>query len=444
MIVGTTVLFGQSASNVIDEVIWVVGDEAILKSEVEEARIEAQMQGERLNGNPDCVIPEQLAVQKLFLHQAAIDSITVSDADVFNSVDNRIERYVQAYGSREKLEEYLERPLSQYRNLLFELEKNGELMRQVQMNIIKNTKVTPVQVRNYFKNVPEDSLPFVPTTVEVQIFTRAPKVSQEEIDHIKADLRSYTERINSGMDRFSTLAVMYSEDGSASKGGELGFMSRGELVPEFANVAFSLTDPNTVSKIVETEYGYHIIQLIEKRGEKVNVRHILRKPRATDQEVMDCVHFLDSVCDDIRRGKFTFEECLPYLSDDKDTRNNYGNMVYKDPVTLQTTSKFEMVNLPTEVARVVTGMQIGEISKPFAMINNQGKEVVAVVKLKNRINGHRATMKEDYQVLQETMLEKLNEAKINDWIREKQKTTYVRINEDWRDCEFQYPGWIKE
>lgn len=444
MIVGTTVLFGQSASNVIDEVIWVVGDEAILKSEVEEARIEAQMQGERLNGDPYCVIPEQLAIQKLFLHQAAIDSITVSDADVFNAVDNRIERYVQRFGSREKLEEYLERPLSQYRSLLFELEKDGELMRQVQMNIIKNTKVTPVQVRNYFKNVPEDSLPFIPTTVEVQIFTRAPKVSQEEIDRIKADLRSYTERINSGMDRFSTLAVMYSEDGAASKGGELGFMSRAELVPEFANVAFSLTDPTTVSKIVETEYGYHIIQLIEKRGEKVNVRHILRKPRATDQEVMDCVQFLDSVCDDIRRGKFTFEECLPYLSDDKDTRNNYGNMVYTDPMTLQTSSKFEMVNLPTEVARVVTGMQIGEISKPFAMINNQGKEVVAVVKLKNRINGHRATMKEDYQVLQETMLEKLNEDKIKDWIREKQKTTYVRINGDWRDCEFQYPGWIKE
>ena len=444
MMVGTTVVFGQSASNVIDEVIWVVGDEAILKSEVEEARIEAQMQGERFNGDPYCVIPEQLAVQKLFLHQAAIDSITVSDADVFNAVDNKIERYVQAYGSREKLEEYLERPLSQYRNLLFELEKNGELMRQVQMNIIKNTKVTPVQVRNYFKNVPEDSLPFVPTTVEVQIFTRAPKVSQEEIDRIKADLRSYTERVNSGSDRFSTLAVMYSEDGSASKGGELGFMSRGELVPEFANVAFSLTDPNTVSKIVETEYGYHIIQLIEKRGEKVNVRHILRKPRATDQEVMDCVQFLDSVCDDIRRGKFTFEECLPYLSDDKNTRNNYGNMVYTDPLTFQTTSRFEMVNLPTEIARVVTGMQIGEISKPFAMINSQGKEVVAVVKLKNRINGHRASMKEDYQVLQETMLEKLNEEKINNWIREKQKTTYVRINGDWRDCEFQYPGWIKE
>ena len=434
----------QEQKNVIDEVIWIVGDEAILRSDVENARMEFLQQGQRFEGDPYCVIPEQLAVQKLFLHQAAIDSISVSDADVFTEVDRKIERYIQGFGSREKLEEYVGKPLNQFRNQQFELEKNGELMRQVQMNIIKNTKVTPVQVRNYFKNVPEDSLPFVPTTVEVQIFTRAPKVSQEEIDRIKADLRSYTERVNSGSDRFSTLAVMYSEDGSASKGGELGFMSRGELVPEFANVAFSLTDPNTVSKIVETEYGYHIIQLIEKRGEKVNVRHILRKPRATDQEVMDCVQFLDSVCDDIRRGKFTFEECLPYLSDDKNTRNNYGNMVYTDPLTFQTTSRFEMVNLPTEIARVVTGMQIGEISKPFAMINSQGKEVVAVVKLKNRINGHRASMKEDYQVLQETMLEKLNEEKINNWIREKQKTTYVRINGDWRDCEFQYPGWIKE
>lgn len=442
---GIHTAFAQSANNIIDEVIWVVGDEAILKSDVEMARVEAQMQGERFPGDPYCIIPEQLAVQKLFLHQAAIDSISVSDADVFTEVDRKIERYIQAVGSREKLEEYVGRTLSQFREQQFELEKNSELMRQVQMNIIKNTKVTPVQVRNYFKDMPEDSLPFVPTTVEVQIFTRAPKISQEEIDRIKGELRDYTERINSGRDRFSTLAVMYSEDtSSAAKGGELGPMSRGELVPEFANVAFSLTDPNIVSKIVESEYGFHIIQLIEKRGDKVNVRHILRKPRASDDEVMDCVHFLDSICDEIRRGKFTFEECLPYLSSDKDTRNNYGNMVYTDPQTYQTTSKFEMVNLPSEVARVVTGMQIGEISKPFTMINRQGKEVVAVVKLKNRISGHRATMKEDYQVLQETMLEKLNQDKLNAWIREKQKTTYIRINGDWRQCEFEYPGWIKE
>lgn len=443
VLLGIQTAFAQSANNVIDEVIWVVGDEAILKSDVEVARVEAQMQGERFPGDPYCIIPEQLAVQKLFLHQAAIDSISVSDADVFTEVDRKIERYIQSIGSREKLEEYVG-PLNRFRDQQFELEKNAELMRQVQMNIIKNTKVTPVQVRNYFKDVPEDSLPFVPTTVEVQLFTRAPKISQEEIDRIKSDLREYTERVNSGRDKFSTLAVMYSEDGSAAKGGELGFMSRGELVPEFANVAFSLTDPNIVSKIVESEYGFHIIQLIEKRGDQVNVRHILRKPRASDDEVMECVHFLDSVCDDIRRGKFTFEECLPYLSSDKDTRNNYGNMVYTDPQTYQTTSKFQMVNLPPEVARAVTGMQIGEISKPFTMINKQGKEVVAVVKLKNRINGHRATMKEDYQILQDTMLDKLNQDKLNAWIREKQKTTYIRINGDWRQCEFEYPGWIKE
>ena len=174
------------------------------------------------------------------------------------------------------------------------------------------------------------------------------------------------------------------------------------------------------------------------------MRHILRKPRATDEAVESCVHFLDSICNEIRKGEYTFEDCIPYLSDDKDTKNNYGNMVFTDPDTYESTSKYEMVNLPTEIARAVANMNIGEISKPFTMINSQGKEVVAVVKLKNKINGHKATMKEDYQNLQNVMVNRLNEDKINKWIMAKQKTTYIRINDDWRNCEFQYPGWIKE
>ncbi len=437
-------VFGQSNNNVIDEVIWVVGDGAILKSEVEEAKIDAQANNVHFDGDPYCVIPEQLAVQKLFLHQAEIDSINVTDSEVWARVDENLERYIQAFGSREKMEKYLEKPFSKIREQQFDIQKNMLLVQEVQRNLVKNTKVTPAQVRNYFKSVPEDSLPFVPTTVEVQLLTRAPKITQEEIDNIKADLRSYTERVNSGKDKFSTLAVMYSEDGSASKGGELGFKGKAQFVPEFANVAFSLTDTKTISKIVETEYGFHIIQLIEKRGDKVNVRHILRKPRATDEAVESCVHFLDSICNEIRKGEYTFEDCIPYLSDDKDTKNNYGNMVFTDPDTYESTSKYEMVNLPTEIARAVANMNIGEISKPFTMINSQGKEVVAVVKLKNKINGHKATMKEDYQNLQNVMVNRLNEDKINKWIMAKQKTTYIRINDDWRNCEFQYPGWIKE
>ena len=434
----------QTNDNVIDEVIWVVGDEAILKSDVEQYRIDAQMQGMHFDGDPYCVIPEQLAVQKLFLHQAAVDSVTVSDSEVWQRVDDMLDKYVQMVGSKEKLEQYQGKTMSQMREEQFDVQKNALLVREVQSKLIGNTKVTPAQVRNYFKGMPEDSLPFIPTKVEVQILTLAPKIAQEEIDKIKADLRSYTERINSGKDKFSTLAILYSEDGSASKGGELGLMGRGELVPEFANVAFNLTDPNTVSKIVETEYGYHIIQLIEKRGDKVNVRHILRKPRATDEAIEECVALLDSVRSSIDAGKTTFEEVVPVLSDDKDTRNNYGTMVYTDQNTWESTSRFEMVNLPTAIARNVAGMNPGDISKPFTMVNNQGKEVVAIVKLKSRINGHRATMKDDYQTLQSEIVSKLNEEKIDKWIRNKQKTTYVRINEGWGNCEFKYPGWIKE
>lgn len=435
----------QSTSNVIDEVIWVVGDEAIYKSEVETARIDAQMQGQRFDGDPYCIIPENLAMQKLFIHQAAIDSIEVTDAEVWQRVDMTLDRYVQILGSAEKLEQYFEKTMSQLRDDQFELIKNQMLVQEVQRSLVKNIKVSPAQVRNYFQNQPEDSIPFVPTTYEVQIMTRVPQVTQEEVDRVKAQLRSYTERINAGTSRFSTLAALYSEDkGSAANGGELGFMARGELVPEFANVAFNLTDPNTVSKIVESEFGFHIIQLIEKRGDKVNVRHILLKPKASDEAIDECVQFLDSVSNEIRRGVHTFEDCVPWLSHDKNTRNNYGNLVYKDPETWETTTRIQLVNLPTEVARKVSNMNIGEISEPFIMTNSEGHEVVAVVKLKNKTNGHRATMKDDYPVLREVLVDKLNQERIEQWIKQKQKTTYVHINEGWRDCEFQYPGWIKE
>ena len=441
----TAALWAQSGTNVIDEVIWVVGDEAIYKSEVENARIDAQMQGQRFDGDPYCIIPENLAIQKLFIHQAAIDSVEVTDTEVWMRVDRTVERYVQILGSAEKLEQYTEKTMAQFREQQFEMIKNQMLMQEVQRSLVKNVKVSPAQVRNYFSNVPEDSIPFVPTTYEVQIMTRAPQVTQEEIDRVKGELRNYTERINAGTSNFSTLAVLYSEDKlSAVHGGELGFMGRSELVPEFANVAFNLTDPKAISKIVETEYGFHIIQLIEKRGDKVNVRHILLKPRATDEAIESCVNFLDSVSNEIRRGEYSFEDCVPYLSHDKNTRNNYGMVVYRDPETWETTTKIQLVNLPTEVARKVSSMNIGELSAPFLMTDEDGREVVAVVKLKNKTNGHRATMKDDYPVLRDVLIDKLNEEKIEQWIKAKQKTTYIRINEGWRNCEFQYPGWVEQ
>lgn len=431
----------QEQKNVIDEVIWIVGDEAILKSDVENARMEFLQQGQRFEGDPYCVIPEQLAVQKLFLHQAAIDSVEVSDADVFQEVDMRLNNAILDFGSREKLEEYSKQSLSQIREQMFNTYKDRAIVERVQRNLVSNIKVTPAQVRRYFKDLPEDSIPFIPTKVECQIITREPVIPIEEIERVKDELRSYTERVNNGSAQFSTLALLYSEDKeSAQNGGEMGFAGRGSYVPEFANVAFNLTDPKAVSKIVETEFGFHIIQLIEKRGDMINCRHILRKPRVSTEALQKCVNDLDSISAEINKGLYTFDECVSVVSYDKDTRNNYGLLFDRNTGL----SKYEMKDLPTEVARAVAGLKVGEISKPFIMLNNKGKEVVAIVKLKSRVNGHRATMAEDYQDLQNVVLNKLCDDKIEQWIREKQKTTYIHINEGWQNCEFQYSGWIQQ
>lgn len=433
----------DAQSNVIDEVVWVVGDEPILKSDVEQARLEAITYRMRIDGDPYCTIPEQIAVRKLFLHQAAIDSVEVSDTEVMNKVDNQLEEFVSILGSREKVEEHFGMTWAQKREQLFENFKDEMMIAEVRRGLVKDIKVTPAMVRKHFKDVPQDSLPFVPTKVEVQIITREPLITPEEIERVKAQLRDYTERVNSGTSKFSTLALMYSEDGSAKDGGELGWTPRAQLATEFADAAFKLTDPNTVSKIVETEFGFHIIQLIEKRGDRINCRHILKKPKATEEAIMKAMADLDSIKAEIEKGLYTFDECTQFVSHDKDTRNNYGIMRYQDRETLDVYTKMEMKELPPEVAKQVAGMNVGEMSKPFLMTDSKGKEVVAIVKLRDKVDGHRATMKDDYQILQNVVQAKISEEKIDKWIRDKQKVTYVRINEDWRNCDFQYDGWIK-
>lgn len=425
--------------NVIDEVVWVVGDEAILKSDIEEERIRAQYEGEKLDGDPYCVIPERLAIQKLFLHQAAIDSIEVSEADVLSRVEQQTNFYINQIGSKEKMEEYFKKTTTQIREQLRDNIRDGLTVQEMQRKIVGDIKVTPAQVRRYFKDLPADSVPYIPTQVEVQIITIEPKIPQEEIDRVKGQLREYTDRITSGNAQFSTLARLYSEDpGSAMHGGEMDFVGRGMLDPAFANVAFNLTDPKKVSKIVESEYGYHIIQLIEKRGDRIKVRHLLLKPKVAEDDLLAATARLDSIADDIRNNKFSFEEAAIYISSDKDTRNNHGLMPNKE----NGTSKFQMQELLPEVAKVVDKMNVGEISKAFTMINEKGKEICAVVKLKTRINGHKATITDDYQQMKEVVMEKRRAEKLDKWIRDKQKTTYVRINENWRNCDFKYPGWI--
>ena len=434
--------FGQN--NVIDEVVWVVGDEAILKSDVESERLNAQYEGRKFDGDPYCIIPEQLAIQKLFLHQAELDSIEVSEQEVLGQLERQVNWYIDQIGSKEKMEEYFNKTSTQIREMLRENIRNGLIVQRMQQQIMGDIKIVPADVRRYFKDLPQDSIPFIPTQVEVQIITFEPKIPQEEIDRVKKTLRDYTERVEKGEISFGTLARLYSEDpGSARRGGEYGFQSRGEVVPEFANVVFNLTDPKKVSKVFETEYGYHIAQLIEKRGDRVSYRHILMKPKVEEKELEKSLNRLDSVAKDIRNAKFTFDDAATYLSQDKDTRNNHGLMA--NPKT--GTARFEMQDLAQvsqEVAKIINELNVGEISEPFTMVNNKGKEVCAIVKLKARIDGHKATITEDYQRLKSIVEAKRGEEKLDKWIREKQKSTYVRINENWVKCDFKYPGWIRQ
>ena len=315
----------QTENNIIDEVIWVVGDESILRSEVEEQRLRAQYEGTPIQGDPYCIIPEQMAIQKLYLHQAVLDSIVPNESSVNTQVESRLNYFIAQIGSKEKMEEYFRKNSTELREELREMIRNQQIIQQMQQKLIGDIKSTPAELRRFFNQLPEDSIPTVPAEVELQVVSFEPPVPIEETNRIKERLRDFTERINSGSSDFSVLARLYSEDTeSAKRGGELGFLGRGQLVPEFAAVAFNLTDPKKVSRIVQTEFGYHIIQLIEKRGDRINCRHILLKPRISIEQKENAIHRLDSISNLIRENKMTFEQAVMNFSQDKNTVMNAG------------------------------------------------------------------------------------------------------------------------
>lgn len=433
-----------SQNNIVEEIVWVVGDQAIFKSEVEEARREMLLNKTRIDGDPYCFIPEQIAVNKLFLHQAKIDSIEVSDASVNRMLEYYVKETVDRAGSVEKLEEYYGKKIRAIREDIREQIIEGDLVRGVQNKLVGDIVLAPSEIRNFYSKIPQDSLPFIPTAVEVQIITLQPRIPLSEIDAVKARLRDFTERINSGETEFSTLAVLYSEDGSATRGGELGFMGRASLAPEFANVAFTLNDPSKVSNVVETEFGYHIIQLIERRGDQGNFRHILLKPKVPQLELDNAISRLDSLQSALMKDEIDFDEAATFVSADKDTRNNKGIMVNMNQESNYAgTPRFELDELNQDIARKVGEMKQGELSKPFIMRNAKDKQVAAIVKLSKRIEGHKADMNSDYQTIKMMAENEKRQEILDKWLKNKIKTTYVRIDENWKNCEFKYEGWIR-
>ena len=433
-------LAGFAQSNIIDEVIWIVGDEAIFRSEVEEQRIRAQYEGISFEGDPYCIIPEQIAIQKLFLHQAALDSIEVGESQVISRVEMQLNYYISQIGSKEKMEEYFGKNTMELREELRDAVRNQMIIQQMQQKLVGDIKATPADVRRFYNSLSKDSIPTVPAQVELQIVSIEPPVPLEETNRVKERLREFSDRINKNSSDFSVLARMYSEDiESAKRGGELDFMGRGQLVPEYATVAFNLQDPTKVSRIVETEFGFHIIQLMERRGDRIKTRHILLKPRVSLEDKNKATQSLDSIANLIRSGKITFEQAVLHYSQDGNTALNAGLMLNEKTGT----SKFEYQDLPAEVAKVVYGMNVGEISRPFSMINSSNKEVVCIVKIKSKVDTHKANLTDDYQLMKAYYEDKKGDEFINDWIKKKQKETYINIDPDWSNCEFQYPDWIK-
>ena len=427
-------------AQVIDEVIWVVGDEAILRSEVEEERIRMQYEGHQIKGYPYCVIPEQMAIQKLFLHQAELDSIEANESSVSHQVDMRINYYIDQIGSKEKMEEYFRKPSSEIREEMMTLIRHQMIIQQMQQKLTSSIKPTPAEIRRYYNSLPLDSIPMMPAQVEVQILSVEPPVPVEETERIKQRLREFTERVQSGSTDFSMLARLYSEDTeSAKRGGELGFVGKGQLVPEFAEVAFNLNDPRRVSRIVQTEYGFHIIQLIEKKGDRINCRHILLRPRIQSIDKIDAIARLDSIRQLIVADSLQFEQAVAMFSEDKNTVMSAGLMT--NPNT--GSSRFEFQELAPEIAKQIYNLKEGEVSDPFVMMDAQkNREVCAIVRLKKKMDVHRANLSDDFQTIKGMLEEEKGRELLHEWILKKQKSTYVQISPEWQGCDFEYPGWI--
>lgn len=432
----------DAQNNIAEEVAWMIGDQPIFKSDIEEMYQQYQSEGIPIKGDPYCVLPERIALQRLFLHQAELDTIEVPASRVQSQVEAQINYLISNLGSKEKVEQYFNRSIPDLRNMYYTQINDMQREQMVKNNLTKNIKVTPRDVVKFYEGLAEDSIPSVPMKVGVQIITLNPTVPQQEIDNVKARLRDYAERVNNGEADFYTLAVLYSEAPEGVRGGEIGFMGRAQLVPEYAAVAFNLSDPKKVSKIVETEYGFHIIQLIEKRGDRVNTRHILLKPKVAQKDLETAIERLDSLrADIVDNKKLTFEEGARIISQDKDTRLSNGVMTNENGGS----TLFEMGDLPPEIARAVASMQPGEISMPFVMKDERrNREQVAIVKLTTRVDAHKANLSDDFQLLKNMYENKEKQQIINKWIEKKIAETYVKIEDGWAGCEFEHEGWIKK
>lgn len=420
----------------IDQVIGIVGDYNILQSDVENQYLQYRAQGTRF---PDmkCTIFKDFLEQKLLLNQAKIDSIEISETTVEMQLNSRLQYFINQIGSPEELEEYFNKSILEIKEDFRDVLRNQMITQMMQSEITGDVKITPSEVKAYYQNLPEDSIPFIDAQVEIQQVVLYPPLEDDAIFEVKERLLELRKRILEG-ESFETLAILYSEGPSAGNGGEIGFLTKSELDPEYARAAFSLRDGG-VSKIVESDFGFHIIQLIERRDDRVNTRHILMKPDISLNARQKAVNRLDSISRLIRNDSITFENAARRYSEDKNTAMNKGLVVNKQ----NNSSNFELEQLDTKDYMVVRDLNIGEMSDPFEATDEKNKTLYKIVRLKSRTNPHRANLKQDYMLIQDMALAWKKQKVIIEWIREKQKETYIHINERFMDCGFIREGWVR-
>ncbi len=426
--VAAPLVVAQPAGQIIDQIAGVIGTKILLKSEIEAQYQQIVSQGMEASQDLRCRIADQMLVNKLLLNQAIIDSIEVSDAQVNNELDRRIGYMVDQIGSEQKLEQYYEKSIPEIRDEFKPLIKDQLLMQMMQGKITSSVSVSPADVKAFYNSIHPDSLPFINAEIEYGQIVINVLVSDEEKKRIREKLNSYRKRVLDGED-FSTLAILYSQDGSARNGGELGFVGRGDLVPEFEAAAFRLRK-NEVSEIVETKFGFHIIQLIERRGETINVRHILIKPAFGQKEINEAYTKADSIHKLILNDSITFSDAAQKFSSDNESRYNGGNVI--NPKT--GIARFETDEVDPTVFFQLEKMNVGEISAPIQSLSAEGNTAFRILFLKSRTKPHKTNLEEDYQRIQEaTLTEKENQALIS-WVKKKQKTTYIQVADEYRTC----------
>ncbi|HPS26673.1 MAG TPA: peptidylprolyl isomerase [Bacteroidales bacterium] len=420
----------------IDEVVAVVGSNIVLYSDIENEYFQYLMQGSTKGPGLKCQILEEVMFQKLLLTQAEIDSITVTEKQVESELDRRMRYFIEQIGSKEKLEEYFKKTVLQIKEEMRSKIRDYLLIQNVQAKLTQDVKITPTEVTEFFNAVSPDSLPLVGSQIEVAQIVKKPVIGQEEVNKVKEKLNGLRERVLKGED-FATLANLYSEDpGSMTKGGELGFVGRGELFTEFEAAAFSLK-PGELSPIVKTQKGYHIIQMIERRGEYINVRHILMIPKASPADMIKSKKEIDRIAELIKKDSLTFERVATLYSDDP-TKANGGLLTNQ----YSGNSKFSPEEIDPNMFFVIEKMKVGEVSAPMVYTNEDGQQAYRILKLKSRSEPHKANLKDDYPQIQNIAVQVKQNQAISNWINEKTLSTFVSISDNYKDCNFKYT-WLR-